>query len=124
MRQLQFKTESLENRRGILSLGWHQPFVRTAERQLNPECGSDQDVDFSGFDFLQVARGDFSAFGQLVLRHTPVYPLPTHVRAKDLDSLPFFTGNCHDILHRFLMVKMNDTYIVKIILLAHRCACI
>jgi hypothetical protein len=30
-----------------------------------------------------------------------------------LDSLPFFLGNCHDILHRFLMIKMNDTYIVK-----------
>jgi hypothetical protein len=30
-----------------------------------------------------------------------------------LNSLPFFLGNCHDILHRFLMVKVNDTYIVK-----------
>jgi hypothetical protein len=30
-----------------------------------------------------------------------------------LNPLPLFLGNCHDILHRFLLVQMNDTYIVK-----------
>lgn len=80
---------------------------------MNPKRRSDENVDFPGLNFLKVARGNFSAFGQFILRQTLVHPLPAHVRAEDLDSLPFFLGNGHDILHRFLMVEMNDTYIVK-----------
>ncbi len=63
--------------------------------------------------FCRLRVGDFSAFGQFLLSQTFAHPLPAHVRAEDLDSLPFFLGNGHDILHRFLMPKMNDTYIVK-----------
>ena len=103
---------------GILSLDGHQPFARTPKRQLNPERGSEQDIDFPGLNFLKIARGDFGALGQFILRHALVNPLPAHVRAEDFDSLPFFPGNRHDILHRFLMVEMNDTYIVKNNLLA------
>jgi hypothetical protein len=47
------------------------------------------------------------------LRQPLAHSLPAHIRTKDLDSLPFFLGNCHGILHRFLMMEMNDTYIVK-----------
>jgi hypothetical protein len=118
MRRPQIKTESRENRRGILSLGWHQPLVRTSQCQLNPESSGEQDVDFSGLDFLQVARGDLGALRQRILRHALANPLPTHACAEKLDSLPFFTGNRHDILHRFSPVEMNDTYIVKRISLA------
>jgi len=101
-----------------LSLGWHHPLVRTAQRELNPEGGGEQDVDFSGLDFLQVARGNFGALGQFILRHALANPLAAHVCAEYLDSLPFFSGNRHDILHRFSAIEMNDTYIVKRISLA------
>jgi hypothetical protein len=90
-----------------------QPFPRTTESQLNPKRCGDENVDFPGLNFLKISRGNFSALGQFILRQPLAYPLPAHVGTKDLDSLPFFLGNGHDILHRFLMVEMNDTYIVK-----------
>ena len=80
---------------------------------MNPKRGGEQDVDFPSFDFLQVARGDFGALRQLVLRHAAAHPLAAHTGTEGLNPLPFFLGNRHDILHRFLMVEMNDTYIVK-----------
>ncbi len=101
-----------------MSLGWHQPLVRTGQCQLNSERGSEQDVDFASLDFLQVARGNFGALGQFILRHALANPLAAHVCAEYLDSLPFFSGNRHDILHRFSAIEMNDTYIVKRISLA------
>jgi hypothetical protein len=110
------KTSS--SNRGVLSLDWHQPLAWTPQRKLNPKCGGEQDVDFASLDFLQVARGDFGTLGQFILRHALANPLPAHVCAKDLDSLPFFPGNRHDILHRFQRPEMNDTYIVKNNLLA------
>jgi hypothetical protein len=94
-------------------LRWSQPFPRATERQLNTKRRSDENVDFSGLNLLKIARGYFSAFGQIILRQTLAHPLPAHIRTEDLDSLPFFLGNCHGILHRFLMMEMNDTYIVK-----------
>ena len=90
-----------------------QPLPRTAERQLNPKRRGEENVDFAGLDFLKIAGGDFGAFRQFILRQTFAHPLPAHIGAEGLNPLPFFFGNCHDILHRFLMVKMNDTYIVK-----------
>jgi hypothetical protein len=80
---------------------------------LNPKRRGDQNVNFSRLNFLEIARGDFGAFRQFILRQFFTHPLPAHVRAEDFDSLPLFLGNGHDILHRFLMLKMNDTYIVK-----------
>jgi hypothetical protein len=80
---------------------------------LNPKRRRDQNVNFPRFNFLQIARGNFGAFGQFILRQFLAHPLAAHIRTKDLDSLPLFLGNGHDILHRFLMLKMNDTYIVK-----------
>ena len=90
-----------------------QPFPGTTECQLNPKRCGDENVDFPGLNFLKISRGNFSTLGQFILRQTLTHPFSAHVGAKDLDSLPFFLGNGHDILHRFLMVKMNDTYIVK-----------
>jgi len=120
-----FHSDSGENRlkksssnRGILSLDWHQPLARTSQCQLNSKRRGEQDVDFAGLNFLQIARGDFGAFGKFVLCHALANPLPAHICTEDIDSLPFFTGNRHDILHRFSSVKMNDTYIVKTISLA------
>lgn len=78
----------------------HQPFIGTTERQLNPERRGKQNIDFPRFNFLQIARGDFSAFGELLLRPALTYPFPTHVGAENLDALPFFFGDGHDILHR------------------------
>ena len=104
--------------RGILSLVWHQPLIRTPQCQLNPKGCGEQDVDFACLDFLQVAGGNLGALSQFILRQTLANPLPTHICAKDTDSLPFFTGNRHDILHRFSTHEMNDTYIVKRISLA------
>jgi len=95
------------------SFSGSQPLPRTAEGELNPKRGGEQDVDFPGLDFLQVARGDFGAFGQFILRQFLAHPFPAHAGTEGLNPLPLFLGNCHDILHRFLMVKMNDTYIVK-----------
>lgn len=91
-----------------------QPFPGTTECQLNPKRCGNENVDFPGLNFLKISRSNFSALGQFILRQPLAYPLPAHVGAKDLDSLPFILGNGHDILHRFLIVKMNDTYIVKI----------
>jgi hypothetical protein len=68
---------------------------------LNPKRRGNQNVYFSRLNFLQIARGNFGAFGQFILRPIPAHPLPAHVRAEDLDPLPFLLGNCHDILHRF-----------------------
>ena len=93
--------------------GRHQAFIRTTQCQLNSECRGEQDIDLPRLNLLQVAGRNLGSLGQFVLRHASANPLPAHVRAKDLDSLPFFLGNCHDILHRFLMMEMNDTYIVK-----------
>jgi hypothetical protein len=76
---------------------------------------------------LQIARGDFGALGQCILRQFFAHTLTTHVRAKRLDSLPFSLGNCHDILHRFCTMNMNDTYIVKkisiLLVIAHESRC-
>jgi hypothetical protein len=47
------------------------------------------------------------------LRQSLAHPFPAHIGTEGLNPLPFFLGNCHDILHRFLVPKMNDTYIVK-----------
>ena len=101
------------NRREIALIRRHQPFPRTTESQLNSKGGGEEDVDFPGLDFLQIARGNFSTFCQFVLRQFFAHAFPAHVRAEDLDSLPFFFGNGHDILHRFYAMNMNDTYIVK-----------
>jgi hypothetical protein len=97
----------------ILSLDRHQPLARTSQCQLNSKRGGKQDVNFTSLDFLKIARGNFSALGQRILRHALANPLPAHIRTEDVDSLPFFLGNRHDILHRFLVLEMNDTYIVK-----------
>jgi hypothetical protein len=91
----------------------HQPFPRAAESQLDPKSCCDKNVDFTGFNFLKIPRGDFGSFSQLILRQAFAHPFPAHIGAKDLDSLPFFLGNCHDTLHRFSALKMNDTYIVN-----------
>ena len=80
-----------------------QTLPRAAQRQLNPKRGGDENVDFSGLDFLQVARGDFGTLRQFVLRQTTAHPLAPHAGTEGLNPLPFFLGNCHDILHRFLM---------------------
>ena len=100
-------------RRDAALFSRHQPFVGTAKPQLNSKGGGQEDVDFPGLDFLQIARGNFSAFGQFVLRQFFANALPAHIRAEDFDSLPLFLGNGHDILHRFYAGNMNDTYIVK-----------
>jgi len=93
-----------------------QPFPWATKRQLNPKRSGEQNVNFPGFDFLQVACGNFCVFRQFILRQTLAHPFPAHIGTEDLDSPPFFLGNCHGILHRFLMFEMNDTYIVKTIL--------
>jgi hypothetical protein len=101
-----------------ISFRRHQSPVRTSKRQLNPKRRGNQNVYFPALNFLQIACGDFGAFGQFVLRQFPAHPLAAHVRAEDPDPLPFFFGNCHDILHRFYPMNMNDTYIVKFIPIA------
>ena len=90
-----------------------QAFPRATERQLNTKGGCGQNVDFPGFNFLKITGGDFSAFSQIVLRQPFADAFPAHIRAENLDSLPFFFGNCHDTLHRFPVPIMNDTYIVN-----------
>ena len=80
---------------------------------MNPKSRCDENVDFPCFNFLEVPRGDFGSFGQFILRQTFAYPFPAHIGTEDLDSFPFFLGDGHDTLHRPLMLKMNDTYIVK-----------
>jgi len=93
--------------------GRHQAFIRTTQCQLNSECRGEQDIDLPRLNLLQVAGRNLGSFGQFVLRHASANSLPAHARAKDLDSLPFFFGNRHDILHRFYTPVKNDTYIVK-----------
>lgn len=94
-------------------LNRHQPLPRAAQCQLNPKCRRQKEIDFPGLDFLQVARGNFGFFGQLILSQTLTHPFAADIRAKRFDSLPFFSGNSHDILHRGYGRNMNDTYIVK-----------
>lgn len=95
-------------------LDWHQPLPRAAQRQLNPERGRQEEIDFPRLDFLQIACGNFSPFCQLVLRQTLAHPFAAHICAKSFDSPPFFFGNSHDILHRGHATNVNDTYIVKL----------
>lgn len=102
-----------DNRSEPASIGRHQPFPRAPKSQLDSEGGRDQNVYFSRFNFLQIACGDFGTFGQFILRQFLAHPLAAHISTEDLDSLPFFPGNGHDILHRFCTGNMNDTYIVK-----------
>jgi hypothetical protein len=90
-----------------------QPFPRAAERQLNAKGRGGENVDFPSFNFLKVAGGDFSPFGQGILRQVFADPFPAHVGPENFNPLPFFFGNRHDILHRFYDPKMNDTYIVN-----------
>lgn len=78
----------------------HQSSVRTTERQLNPERRGKQNVNFPAFNFLQIARGDFGAFSQFLLRPALAHPLAAHVGPEGFDSLPFFFGDGHGILHR------------------------
>jgi hypothetical protein len=91
------------------SFGRHQAFPRTSQRQLNSECRGDQNVYFPRLDFLEIARGNFSFFGQLLLRRAFTHPFATDVCAKHLDSLPLFFGKRHGILHRIPLDNMNDT---------------
>ena len=97
----------------LVLFGRHQAFIRTTQCQLDSESRGEQDIDLPRLNLLQIARRNLGTLGQLVLRHASANPLPTHARAKDLDSLPFFFGKCHDILHRFYAPVKNDTYIVK-----------
>jgi hypothetical protein len=80
---------------------------------LNPEHRGGQNVYFPSLNFLQIACGNFGPLSQFLLRQAFADPLPAHVRAEGFDSLPFFSGNGHDILHRYSARNMNDTYIVK-----------
>ena len=100
-----------------ISFRRRQSFPRTTESQLNSERRGKQNVNLSSFYFLQVARGYFSPFRQFILRQSLAHPFPAHIGTEGLDSLPFSLGNCHDILHRFSRLEMNDTYIVKTICL-------
>jgi len=102
-----------DSRESCPLLGRHQSLPRASESQLNPKSRGEENVDFSGFNFLKIPRGDFGPFGQFILRQTFAHPFPAHIGAENLDSIPFFPGNGHDILHRLLMLEMNDTYIVK-----------
>jgi hypothetical protein len=96
-----------------LLFGRHQPLPGTPEGQLDSESRRQKQIDLPCFDLLKVARRNFGLFSQFLLRQTFTKPFAPHVRAKRLDSLPFFFGNCHDILHRFEAGNVNDTYIVK-----------
>jgi len=91
----------------------HEPMVWAPQSQLDSEGSREQNIDFSRFDFLKIPRGDLGAFGQLILGQTPAEPFAAHICAENLDSLPFVSANRHDILHRFLVVHVNDTYIMK-----------
>jgi hypothetical protein len=102
-----------DNKGAIVLLKRHESFPRATKSQLDSEGGCDEDVNFSAFNFLQVARRNFRPFRQFILCQFLTHPLAAHIGTKDLDSLPFFLGYGHDILHRFLIQKMNDTYIVK-----------
>jgi hypothetical protein len=102
-----------DNEGAIALLKRHEPFPRATESQLDSERGCDKYVNFPRFNLLQVARRNFRPFRQFILCQFFPHPLAAHIGTKDLDSLPFFLGYGHDILHRFLMPKMNDTYIVK-----------
>lgn len=82
--------KSLPTFRPVISFRRHQKFIRTTQSQLNPEDGGDQQVDFPGLNFLQVARGNFGAFGQFILGQFLAHALPADVCAEDLYSLPFF----------------------------------
>ena len=100
-------------RRDAASFGRHEPFPRATESQLDSEGGGHEDVDFTGLDFLKVARRNVGSFGQCVLRQLFTHPLAADIGAENFDSLPFYFGNSHDILHRFCCMDLNDTYIVK-----------
>jgi hypothetical protein len=91
----------------------HQSFPGRAQSQLNSERRRQKQVYFSRLNFLKITGGDLRLFRQLVLGPTPADPLAPDVCAKDFDSLPFFFGNSHDILHRFSCQNVNDAYIVK-----------
>ena len=80
---------------------------------MNSKCRRQKNVDFPGLDFLKVARCNFGPFSQCILRQLFAHPFAAHIGTKELDSLPFFPGNGHDILHRDFPGEMNDTYIVK-----------
>jgi hypothetical protein len=88
-------------RRNAASFGRHESFPRATESQLDSESSGHKDIDFTGLDFLKVARRNFGSFGQFVLRQFFTHPLAAHIRAEDFYPLPFFFGNSHDILHRF-----------------------
>jgi hypothetical protein len=88
---------------GILFSG-HQTLPRTTEGQLDSERCCQKQINLG-------------LFGQFLLRQTFANPFTPHIRAKCLDSFPFSFGNCHDILHRFEAINVNDTYIVKNVLL-------
>lgn len=77
--------------------GRHQAFIRTTQCQLNSECRGEQDIDLPRLNLLQVACRNLGSLGQFVLRHASANPLPAHVRAKDLDSLPFFPGGSESL---------------------------
>jgi hypothetical protein len=111
--QTEATSVTIERTQPIKLFGWHQSLPRATESQLNSEGGGDQNVNFPGLNFLQIARCNFGSFRQFILRQFFANALTTDVCAKGLDSLPFFFGNGHDILHRFLRQNMNDTYIVK-----------
>lgn len=75
---------------------------------MYPKSCGQKNVNFAGLNFLEISSGNFSPFGQLLLRNAFAHPLPADVRAKNLDSRPIFFAERHDILHREKRKIMND----------------
>jgi hypothetical protein len=86
---------------------------RAPESELYSECSGEKQVDLARFYLLKVSRGDFSFFGKFILRQIPADTFATHICAERFNPGPLFSGQSHDILHRFPQKLMNDTYIVK-----------
>jgi hypothetical protein len=53
---------------------------------LQAETCREEDIDFTRFNLLEIASGDFGFFSQLLLRYALAHPFPTHIRAKNPDS--------------------------------------
>lgn len=70
-------------------LAWEEARVRAVEGKLNAHDRCRQNVQLTCFDFLEVARTDLGALGELLLSKTLRAPLASDVCPEGGQSLTF-----------------------------------
>ena len=111
----------------VFSGFWRQLVPGALQGELDAAGGGEEDVDFAGLDFLEVAGGELGSFSQPFLGPALPQTLAADVCAEKLQSGPLFSAQWHDIIRRSGAEIWNDTSYREVFLADRRklkdCAC-